>query len=495
MKFKATPRPRQHAIVVGGSLAGMFAARALADHYERVTVLDRDDPPPEPDHRSGVPQSHHAHGLLARGQQVIEELFPGIMSDLHGAGALQASLERLAITSPAGRLKPVNAGQTGTFVSRYLLEWTVRNHLQRNPKVHLVSNTEVVCPLASDDRKRVVGVMLRYRKGHTGPEQTYGDLVVDASGRNSEAPKWLVELGYDAPPEETVNSGVGYLSRFYQKPVGFASEWDGIIVNARPPENPRAGLVLPIEGNRWHVTLGNYAGYYPTAEATTDEGFLQFAGALPDPAIREALRSAEPLTPVRRYRTPTNRLRRFERLTKAPTGLIFTGDSVCAFNPIYGQGMTTSALDALALDESLRKDGPDFERAFQRRLARTVAAPWFIATSEDLRWEGVELKSSRWSVGTELLRSYVDALLHGARTDEILSRAYVRMLHMLDSPAALMRPVVVSRVVLNALRRRTNLQPPGHGAPHVTSADRQIAAPPEMESSADRKSEAAGTRR
>lgn len=421
-----------HALLIGGSLGGMFAARVLAEHFDKVTVLDRDSFPEKPEHRSGVPQSHHAHGLLARGQLIIEALFPGIMQDMQDAGA--AAGGRLEIVSPVGKLAPVNLEQGGTFVSRFLLEWHVRRRLEALDNVVLQEDVEVTELLSSADRERVTGVKVYHRKGH-GAEALLADLVVDASGRHSKAPEWLSKLGYNAPPEESINSGIGYASRFYEKPNGFPADWAGIIINGRAPDNPRAGLILPIEDDKWHVTVGGYAEHYPPGD---EEGFLAWAKALPDPSIYEAVRVAKPLSPIRLYRTPTNRLRRFEKLKRQPKGLIFTGDSVCAFNPIYGQGMTTSALDAEVLQATLRQTGyaaNAFEKRFQRNIARAVAAPWFIATGEDLRWEGVGLTGSR-RVETAFVHRYVTALLSRARTDPVVSRAYFATLHMLCSPVS-----------------------------------------------------------
>jgi 2-polyprenyl-6-methoxyphenol hydroxylase-like FAD-dependent oxidoreductase len=430
----------------------MFAARVLRDHFERVTVIDRDDLPQSPGHRAGVPQSHHAHGLLARGQQIIEGHFPGIMAELQSEGALETRLERLVIVTPAGKITPARDAESGTFVSRYLLEWKVRQRLLSDPRIQFVFNSEVVQLIG--DARQVTGVSLRARRPQKSEESLTGDLVVDASGRRSEAPRWLAALGCDIPPEETINSGVGYLSRFYRKPDGFPADWDGIIINARPPHNPRAGLILPIEGDRWHVTLGNYAGHYPQTEtATTETGFLDFARSLADPSIYEALRAAEPLTPVKVFRTPTNRLRHFERMRRPPVGFIAIGDSVCAFNPIYGQGMTTSALGSLVLAQAVTNRSPGFEQRFQRALAKAVSAPWFIATSEDLRWSGVRLEGAPPRIITPLLRRYVSLLLEAARVDPLVSGAYMRMLNMLDLPSALLRPSVAGRVLAHSLRR------------------------------------------
>lgn len=463
------PGSAEHAVVIGGSMGGLFAARILSDHFDRVTIVDRDAFPEEPDHRKGVPQSHHAHAVLARGQEVIEQLFPGYVAEVNQAGAKAGG--KLSLVAPFGKLAEAEQGEgnselgEGTFLSRFLLEWTIRRRVAALKGVRFISSTEVMSLVSTPDGSRVTGVNIRRRDkdkdlADITPEVLEADLIVDASGRRSKAPQWLEELGYDAPPEETINSGLGYASRFYEKPDNFPDEWDGIIINSRPPHNPRAGLILPIEDGKWHVTVGGYAGNYPPLD---EEGFLQWAKDLPDPSIYESIRVAKPITPIRGYRTPTNRLRHFEKIDRRPEQFIATGDSVCAFNPIYGQGMTTSALDSLVLKESLRqqKRRPEkgFEGRFQEAIADTVAGPWSVATGEDLRWEGVKIDGAPSGMGTKLQQSYTNLVLKRAVEDSVLSKAYQDVVQMMDRPTSLFKPALALRVLREALtsKDRTEL--------------------------------------
>ena len=475
MTAKSTPLSAQtakqqvlanrHAIVIGGSMAGMLTARVLADHFDYVTVLDRDTFPAEPDHRKGVPQSHHAHGLLARGQIIIEQLFPGIIHEMRMSGAWAEG--ELVLVSPAGKLPSLAAnegeleegkkggGGEGAYVSRFFLEWNVRRRLTMLENIEVRSSVEVIDLLATADNAQVTGVQLRPRGDDTVEgrmERLVGDLVVDASGRNSNVLDWLIALGYDTPAEETINSDIGYASRFYEKPEDFPADWGAIIINGRAPDNPRAGLILPIEHDKWHVTVGGMAGNYPP---TDEAGFIQWARDLPDPSLYEAIRIAKPITPIRGYRTPTNRLRRFEEMDRWPRGFIVTGDAVCCFNPIYGQGMTTSALDALAIAKVLdeRQNNPtiDFEHRVRDEIAKTVAAPWLIATGEDLRWQGVKLEGTRNRIGTKLTHRYMNLYLREATSDTLLAGLYFAVINMLAPPAAMMQPRVVAYVLWKAL--------------------------------------------
>jgi len=238
----------RHAIVIGGSMAGLLAARVLADYVDQVTVIDRDTFPELAAHRAGVPQSHHAHALLGRGQMILMQLFPGLLDDLRAEGALAVrNAVPIVIVSPAGMLPSQRMPDEFMAFSRFLLEWHVRRRIRARPEVRFLENSEVTGLLATADRGQVVGVRVQRRGAEGAPEELWADLVVDASGRFSKAPAWLEALGYAAPPEETITSGLGYASRFYRKPDHFPGEWQGIIINGRPPHNPRAGLILPIE--------------------------------------------------------------------------------------------------------------------------------------------------------------------------------------------------------------------------------------------------------
>lgn len=449
----------QHAVVIGGSMAGLLAARVLADAFDHVTVIDRDQFPDTPDHRKGVPQSHHAHALLERGQIIIERLFPGVIDDLRADGALSVqNAVSIVFVTPAGKLPSLP--QPGEFIafSRYRLEWHVRQRLAQLSNVTLVANCDVVAPIATADHARIRGVQLRHRDNDT--ETTLAaDLVVDASGRNSHAPEWLQTLGYEAPPEETINSGIGYASRFYRKPADFPAPWHGIIINGRPPHKPRVGLILPVENDMWHVTVAGIADHYPP---TDEAGFLEWAGTLADPSLYEAIRVAEPLTPIKGYRTPTNRFRHFERLQRWPQGFVVTGDAVAAFNPMYGQGITVSALDAEVLQRSLQQRAPGvgWEQQFQHQLAKQVAGPWLIATGEDLRWDGISLQGAPPQRGLKLLHGYMDLVLRQAVHDEQVTMAYMSVLSMTASPASLMQPRVAARVLGGALGRAMGRRAP-----------------------------------
>ncbi len=452
----------EDAVVVGGGMAGLLAARVLADHAGRVTLLDRDRFPASPAFRRGVPQSRHVHALLVRGLEVLEALFPGLEADLIDAGApIIPSPRDLLWLSAAGWCRRFPPRLRLLSCSRELLEWHVRRRVAALGNVRLLDGREAVGLLPSPDGTAVTGVRLRERGGRDGdpvPDQTISaTIVVDASGRASRAPEWLAELGYSPPPETTVDAFLGYASRAYAIPPGFAADWRGVYLQAKPPATARAGVLLPVEGGRWLVGLVGAGGDHPP---TDEDGFLAFARSLRSPVLFEAIRGAEPLSAVHGNRQTANRRRRYERLVHSPEGFVVVGDAACTFNPVYGQGMTVAALAARALAEGLdqqrrrRQDGnlAGFAHRVQRRVATSSATAWLMATGEDLRYP--ETAGARPGVPTRLLQRYADGVLRAAMEDRRANAAFLDVLNLLAPPAALFRPGVLAAVLRTALRDR-----------------------------------------
>ncbi len=442
--------PGKHAVVLGGGMAGLLAARVLADYFEQVSLVERDRYPEEPVFRAGVPQGRHVHILLARGQQIIEELFPGIEQDLVARGAIQCDFGKdYRVRWASGWLARSSSGMRGFVCTRILLEWQIRQALVKNPRVRIVEGYEVVGVLASEAASTVTGVSLRPRFRPQSDEevlsQLTGDLVVDATGRESKAPEWLKSLGYAPPPETRVNPCLGYASRFYAPSVDSERDWKGMIIQASPPGNLRGGVIWPIEGGQWHVVLSGTGKDYPP---TDEKDFLEFARSLSDPALFEALKEAQPLSPIYGYRRTENRLRHFERLQRLPEGFIVLGDAACAFNPVYGQGMTVAALGAVALRKSLsgRRGLSGLPHRFQRELARVNVLPWTLATSSDMRVPTVEGGKVKWSMKWGY--QYLERLIQRLPSSPVIARTFSKVLHLTASPAALFHPAIVMQVLL-----------------------------------------------
>ncbi|HEX2269234.1 MAG TPA: hypothetical protein VHH35_06855, partial [Pyrinomonadaceae bacterium] len=281
------------------------------------------------------------------------------------------------------------------------------------------------------------------------------DLVVETMGRASRAPGWLKDLGYESIEETVVSAHLGYASRLYRIPEDFNGDWTCALVQSAPPQRKRGAILFRVEGNRWLVTLiGGGRDYPPCDEA----GFLDFARGLPVPIIYDAIRSAEPVSPIKTHRATENRMRRYELAKKLPDNFLLLGDAVCAFNPVYGQGMTIASLGALTLQKMLRKQErmyPDgnlrgLARRFQRQLAKVNQAPWLMATSEDYRYH--ETDGAGPGVMTRFVHRYMDQVLQLATHSVEVRKVLLEAFSMLIPPTALFRPRMLFRVLAQVLK-------------------------------------------
>ena len=431
----------ERAVVLGASMAGLLAAKVLSDSYGQVTVIDRDELPEASTHRRGVPHGRHIHGLLARGQQALEELFPGLTGELvaHGvpAGDMQADT-RLFFSGH--RLRQAPAGLVVLCASRPVLEGRVRARVRALPNVRLVDRCDVVGLATTPDRRRVTGARLLRRADGSAEEALGADLVVDATGRGARTPAWLEALGYPRPEREQVRVGLGYASRIYRLPPD-ALGGDLAVLHAATPPHPRAGALQVLEGDRWMVTLAGILGDHPPTDPV---GFLDFARSLRFPDIYQAVRDAEPLDDPVAFRFPASVRHRYEKLDRFPGGLLVMGDAVASFNPIYGQGMSVAALEALALRRHLEHGTAPRPRNWFRELARVVDVPWDIAAGGDLVFPGVQ---GRRTAKVRLVNAYLAQLHAAAAHDADLAGAFLRVAGLVAPPGSMLRPGVAARVL------------------------------------------------
>jgi len=404
-------------------------------------VIDRDELPEASTHRRGVPHGRHIHGLLARGQQALEELFPGLTGELvaHGvpAGDMQADT-RLFFSGH--RLRQAPAGLVVLCASRPVLEGRVRARVRALPNVRLVDRCDVVGLATTPDRRRVTGARLLRRADGSAEEALGADLVVDATGRGARTPAWLEALGYPRPEREQVRVGLGYASRIYRLPPD-ALGGDLAVLHAATPPHPRAGALQVLEGDRWMVTLAGILGDHPPTDPV---GFLDFARSLRFPDIYQAVRDAEPLDDPVAFRFPASVRHRYEKLDRFPGGLLVMGDAVASFNPIYGQGMSVAALEALALRRHLEHGTAPRPRNWFRELARVVDVPWDIAAGGDLVFPGVQ---GRRTAKVRLVNAYLARLHAAAAHDADLAGAFLRVAGLVAPPGSLLRPGVAARVL------------------------------------------------
>ena len=416
------------AVVLGASMAGLLAARALADAYGQVTVIDRDELPETPMHRRGVPHGRHIHALLARGQQVLEELLPGLTAELVSQGVPVGDVLADARLYLSGhRLRQAHTGLGLLSASRPVLEGHARARIRALPNVAFLDSRDVAGLTTTPDGGRVTGTRVLRRADGSAEELIAADLVVDATGRGSRTPVWLGALGYTRPAREQVRIGLGYATRTYRLPSA-ALGGDLGVLHGATPEHPRAGAHQALEGERWIVTLAGILGDHPP---TDPEGFLAFARSLRFPDIYEAIRDAEPLDDPVPFRYPASIRYRYERLARFPDGLLVMGDAVCHTNPIYGHGMTMAALEALTLRRHLQRSTAPQPRRWFRDLARMVDVPWEMAAGADLSFPGVQ---GHRTAKVRLLGAYLARLHAAAAHDARLASAFVRVAGLVARP-------------------------------------------------------------
>jgi 2-polyprenyl-6-methoxyphenol hydroxylase-like FAD-dependent oxidoreductase len=454
---------REHAVVIGAGMAGLLAAHVLTRHFRRVTLVDRDRLPELPGYRKGVPQSRHTHLLLGLGLSSLERQLPGIRAELLAGGAVPLELPADACwLTPAGWCNRFADGMSFVSASRDLIEWTVRQRVLSEPRLTLMTATEATALLPTSDGSGIRGVQLCSRADGT-VFPLAADLVLDASGRGSRAPEWLTELGWPAVEEISAPTGVGYASRFYANPGRPSQDWKFLMLQTQPPEHTRSGMLLPVDGDRWMVSLVGVGGDHPPV---SDEGFLEFARTLRSQVLYEAIRDAVPLTPVHGFRVPDSRRRRYDKLRRWPANFVLAGDAVCSLNPMYAQGMSIAAATALALDEELRRRGTPLGRHFQRRVAKVAADAWLVASGEDLRYLTAGQQVRR-PVHLTLMQGYFDRVLSAASVDARINAALLRVLNLQASPWSLLRPETALHALLVTRRANTASREPAREEEHT----------------------------
>ena len=416
----------EHAIVIGASLAGLCAARVLADHYDRVTVYERDDLPDAPGNRQAVPQGRHVHLLMARGAAEYEGLFPGLLDDMVAAGVPMLENRPDCIHfGAAGHVLGTATTLTRPFTayvpSRPHLEWQIRKRALAIPNVDLI-HRGVAEPWFDPAEERVNGVLLE-----AGDEDSAvpADLVVDAAGRGTRLPAWLEAWGYGRPREDSVDVGIGYATHQVHIPDGLLKE-KVVVAGASRAEPVGLGMLFYEDGN-WGLTT------FGTGKVAPPQNFAEMCDLadriLPDRFAR-AIRQGTPLGDVAFHKYPASRWRRYDKMDRFPAGIIPFGDAVVSFNPTFGQGMTMTAIQAGNLRAVLAAGDVDVGRRLAKATARTTFPVWMMTAIGDLTLHNATGDAPRWyrPVG-----SLFDQFLGAAETDPVLAEWFLRRFSLLDS--------------------------------------------------------------
>lgn len=445
----------KHAVVLGASMGGLLAARALADFYDTVTLVERDVLPDGPAQRRGVPQGRHAHGLLSGGLQALAELFPGLPEELAADGATVLdgeSLSLISLTFGGHRLsldRPPSRPIASYLASRPFLEAHVRDRVRAIANVDILDGHDAVELLMTDPR-RVTGVLVAARGGGTG-QAIAADLIVDAMGRAGRTPAFLESAGFGRPTEDRIEVKVAYSSQLLRFPG--TSPRDRLTLVGAVPERPYGGSLFAYEDNTWLLTTAGLNGHAPPDDLT---GMVDFVEEVFPAETVAALREAQPLESAAAFRYPASVRRRYERMPRFPDGLLVFGDAICSFNPVYGQGMSVAALEALALRDCLARGDDDLGRRFLRAAAGCVNTAWQMACGADLALPQIP---GHRPVSMRLSNWYTQQVLAAAEADPVVTEAFFRVMNLIDPPSRLAHPSIVARVAVGRSRRRRTRRP------------------------------------
>ena len=437
----------RRAIVIGASVAGLLAARVLSERFTEVVLLERDALPERAVPRKGTPQAVHPHGLLARGRQILDELFPGFTQALVAQGGLSGDIgTEVAVDANGKRFARSPIGVHALAVSRLAIEAELRRRVRALPGVRLLAEVDVLAPVHEEGR--VAGV--RWQQRDDGAAQTMAaGLVVDCSGRGSRSPTWLREWGYEPPAEERVVIGLAYTSAYFKR-VERADHTAGhsslsCVIGAATAALPRPSILIaqePAEDGqaRWVAGVGGYAGDHVDI---TREAMAERARQAHSPEIAALAELGEMIGEPMRYTFPHSQRRHYEKLRRFPSGYLAMGDALASFNPIYGQGMTVAASEALALRAALAKGLDGLAPRFFKAVAHVIDVPWQLAVGGDLALPQVP---GPRPFPVKLINAYVARVQRVAVDDAVVAGAFVKVMHMLAPPPSLFAPAVLWRV-------------------------------------------------
>ena len=463
------------ALVIGGSLAGMCAARVLSEVMDQVTIVERDAYPSAPEFRPGVPQARHVHNLLARGLRELESLFPGFERRMgeRGAVAVESGWD-VATLSPHGWSRRSHTGLWQLYASRPLIEGTVLELCRDLKNVTFLERTEVSALRAAGGTQRYCTGVEVLTRDDRKPRTLEADLIVDACGAQSRAVEWLRQLDLESPEDEVIDGHSGYSSRWFR----LANEdawprewwWKVLFLRLATPERPYFIAFFPMENRRW---LLSYIGVNKTYPPTREDEFTAALKQLVSPVVHEMVQRMEPISPVYPSRATRNRWRHYERW-RTPLGrFVAIADAACSYNPRFGQGMSTATVSARLLKDCLDTYGigdPRLPRRFFSVQAQFQRTPWLFAAADDLRLPATEGKRS---VSMRLFNWYRPRLV--ICPDRQVGACLAEVTHFVKPLSSLFAPQVVSRVLATSISRKIKAMG------HKTSADGLRPMPPGAE--------------
>ena len=456
--METTNRTDQHAIVIGGSVVGLMTARMLAGQFGKVTLIERDQLADKPGPRKMTPQSNHYHVLLRGGLLVLGELYPNFMDRMVALGSTPVRVGMdVAYHTPWGKAysqsgsikKQRDLGQRVLAQSRNLLEFGIRSFTLETPNIELKSGCTVTA--LQHESGRITGITYT---SPDGQKTLNADLIVDASGRGSRAPKWLADLGYAAPSETQIGCDLAYSTTKFEIPASYQEPERLHAFYSAIPGTPRAAMMHEIEGRVWHCSVQGRVGHYPP---TDEAGFMEFARGLYTPKLYDMIKDAKRVDDIFHMRFPASVLRHYEKLERFPDGYLVIGDAICSVNPVHGQGMSAHALTVKALEDLIlartaagrELDGLALE--FFAKAAALIESPWTLAAMADFMFP--DTKGERPDNLAQVYE-YMQSLDALSVNDVEVHRLIADVLNLVRPVSALQEPKIKRRVVARMLRKK-----------------------------------------
>jgi 2-polyprenyl-6-methoxyphenol hydroxylase-like FAD-dependent oxidoreductase len=430
---------REHAVVIGGSMAGLVAARVLSNHFKNVTIIEKDKVNDKPETRKGQPQTRHIHLLLVHAMNILTEYFPQLKKELLENGALELDVGNDYNWYSYGGFKKKGAtGIKALTMTRQLLEYHVKKHALDIKNITIQDEAKVIEMKMQDENVKALVVE------KTGERHVINtDFVVDASGRGTSAFRWLKQHGYPTPEESKIKIDIMYVTILFERkkmPEGEKTE----VISYTPdaPKEKLGAVLMPIEDDRWVLTLIGMRGAVPPQN---DDELLKFLKELPISELYDTIATATRLTDFVVYKYPNSVRRHYEKLKKFPGSYLVLGDAVSSFNPMYAQGMASSICQAKILDEVL-KSTPSNEKVFKpyiNKVNKVIEDFWTSGAYEDFKYPETEGEKP---VGLKTINGYMKALQKAANKDAELFKEILEVAGALKSGKELFRPKILWKV-------------------------------------------------
>jgi 2-polyprenyl-6-methoxyphenol hydroxylase-like FAD-dependent oxidoreductase len=426
----------KRAVVIGGSFAGKLAARVLSDFFAEVIIIEKDHKYENVATTKGVPQGAQGHVLLKSGEEILEELFPGIIQDLVQDGSKQSDFaEDLSWFHHGSWKARYDSGLTIIQQSRPFLEWHIQRKLEAIPNIMYRYSSKVKGLIFFENE--ISGVVAENADGSTVDLEA--DIVIDASGAAAFTTRWLKDFGFEQPQKTEVEVDLFYASMIYKNLCYKECNWHSILVYPNPPEIERGGSISPIEGNRFLVTLLGYGEKEIPNDLTS---FLRYTKTLGQPHLHEMIKNAVPDSEIEVYRFPALSRYHYEKYRNFPAGLLVIGDAFGRVDPVFAQGMSIAALEAYAMRSLLLRyrSKQKLTKDFHNKVSKIIDIPWLIALTEDFRFKNT---SGNRPFGLPFLQWYVKKVVKACSHNEKVYGQFMKVLHLKAHPISLFKPMVL----------------------------------------------------